>query len=1235
MKKVLGLDLGVGSIGWSLINIDDNNVPCEIVALGSRIVPLTADDTNQFTKGQAITKNQDRTQKRTARKGYDRYQQRRENLTIEFRSHGMLPDERLIKLPVMELWQLRADAATPGCRLALSEIGRVLYHINQRRGYKHAKADENGDKTKRDYVANINKRYAMIIERNQTIGQYFAEQLKASKVETDKGIFYTYRIKEQVFPRKAYEAEFDQIMAVQREFYADVFTDAFINRLRNEIIFYHRGLKSCKHLVSLCEFEKKEYTNAKGETVFDGPKVAPRTSPLFQLCKIWETVNNIKVTNRRNEEFPITHTQRVEMANFLDNHEKMLLKDLFAILGVTAKDGWHGGKQFKSGLQGNTTKMQLKKALGNTPDAAKWLQFDIDIEETADKNTGEVLEIVSRKVTKQPLYELWHTIYSISDKAELASVLKKKYGITDESVVSDLFKLDFVRPGYGNKSTKAMRRILPYLQQGQMYSVACECAGFRHSESLTKEENATRALLDHLPQIKKNELRQPIVEKILNQMVNVVNALIDKYGKIDEIRVELARELKQSKEERESLEKKMREQERKNEEYKSLIEEYDVRVSRKRIQKYRLWQESEGFCFYCGEKVSCANFLQGADAEIEHIIPRALLFDDSYSNKVCACRKCNSNKGKMTAYDFVQTLGDEIFKLYLTRVDEAFKNHVISKTKRERLLTPAAKIPEGFIDRDLRLTQYISRKSVEILKQVCREVHSSTGSVTDFVRRVWGYDNVLHNLNLERYRKGDLTEMVKYDHRGQEHEEERIKDWTKRIDHRHHAVDALVIAMTSQAIIQRLNRLNTERDQMFQEVEKQREEWRNDYSLLEQWLREKPHFTVAEVEEAVARIAVSFKAGKKVATLNKRVKYVQGKKHVLQHDVIAPRGALSQESVYGKIRILEEKKPIKYAFENPDLIFKGYIKRLVEERLAQHDGNAKKAIASLKKKPIMIGKNHDVELTYATCYKDEYVIKYQLSSLEKMKDIEAIVDANIRQRVKMRVAQFGGKVKDALKDLENNPVYADDKCTIPIKSVRCFTGLKSSAVTPVKYDENGMAMGYVKPGNNHHIAIYSDREGNLQEHLVTFWTAVERKKYGVPVVIKSPADVWDSLTDREDLPESFLSTLPDVTWTFVESMQQNEMFIIGMSDDEYNDAKRNNDVAALCPHLYRVQKLATKYYVFRLHIETSVDDKYNGEKNEMLSKEMGKLVSIRSLDSFIKNNLHKVKIDILGNIIDA
>ena len=1234
MKKILGLDLGVGSIGWSLIESDENNTPSQIIAMGSRIVPLSADDSTQFSKGQAITKNQDRTAKRTARKGYDRYQQRRTNLTIEFRKLGMLPDEQLIKLPVLDLWQLRADAATLGKQVSLPELGRVLYHINQRRGYKHAKADEGGDSKQREYVANVNKRYAMIQDRNQTIGQYFTEQLKATKIKTEKGAFYTYCIKEQVFPRKAYEDEFDQIISVQRSFYPDVLTDQVINRLRNEIIFYQRGLKSCKHLVSICEFEKKEYRNSNGEIVYDGPKVAPRTSPLFQVCKIWESINNITLTNRNNESYPITQEHRQQMFEFLDNNEKMGIKDLYKILDVSSKSGWWGGKAIGKGLQGNTTKMQLKKALSslNEEGIDKLLKFNLSQCDSGfvDEETGEIIQNINPNYIDEPLYRLWHIVYSIQDKNELKSTLQKAFGITDEDVIDKLYKIDFIKPGYGNKSAKAMRRILPYLQLGEKFSEACSHAGFRHSESLTKEENQARDLLDKLPQIQKNELRQPIVEKILNQMVNIVNAIIDKYGKPDTIRVELARELKMSKDERETMDKNIRARERENEAIKEKILEFDgIRVSRNRIQKYRMWQEAQGRCFYCDTPVSTAEFLSGFDVEVEHIIPRSLFFDDSYSNKVCACRKCNASKGNMTGYDFMKSKSNEEFQKYLTRIDEAFREHRITKTKRERLLTTASNIPSDFIERDLRLSQYISRKSIEILKQVCRNVYSTTGSVTDFVRRVWGYDMVLHNLNLDRYRKGGLTEIVEYDHKGQTHSEERIKDWSKRLDHRHHAIDALVIAMTQQSFIQRLNHLNTERDQMFAEIEKQREEWRNDFSMLEQWLRERPHFTVAEVKKAASEIMVSFKAGKKVATKNKRIKYIKGKKVILQENIIAPRGALSQESVYGKIRILEKNKPIKYAFENSHLIFKGYIKRLVEERFAQFDGDYKKAIASLKKSPIMIGANKDVPLTYATCYKDEYVIKYSISSFEKISDIDSIVDENIKSRVKARVAQFGGKIKEAFKDLENNPIYADDNNTIPVKSVRCFTGL--SAVTPLRYNEQGEAISFVKPGNNHHIAIYRDQDGRLQEHVVTFWSAVERKKYGIPVVIKSPNDVWDSLMDK-DLPESFLNSLPDVNWTFVESMQVNETFILGLSDDEINDAIRNNDKTTICNHLYRVQKLASKNYCFRLLSETTVDDKYNGVKNELLSKEMGKLVIIQSLDRFLKEITSKIKINILGNI---
>ena len=102
-----------------------------------------------------------------------------------------------------------------------------------------------------------------------------------------------------------------------------------------------------------------------------------------------------------------------------------------------------------------------------------------------------------------------------------------------------MFKIDFVKPGYANKSHKFIRKLLPYLMKGYKYSEACDHIYVNHSNSMTKEQNATRELVDKIPLLLKNELRQPIIEKILNQMINIVNALKEQHGNIDEVRVEL------------------------------------------------------------------------------------------------------------------------------------------------------------------------------------------------------------------------------------------------------------------------------------------------------------------------------------------------------------------------------------------------------------------------------------------------------------------------------------------------------------------------------------------------------------------------------------------------------------------------------------------------------------------------------------------------------------------------
>lgn len=1207
MKNILGLDLGTNSIGWAVIEVNEQtNNPTQIVGIGSRIVPISPNDSNEFSTGNAISKNSDRTHNRTQRKTYDRYQQRRSNLKKILSERNMLPGKELMSLPLIKLWQLRADAAVEGEQKSLTEIGRILLLLNQKRGYRHSKSDDTDTKQK-EYVATINERFSILKKEDKTIGQFFYFKLKENeKISPNGKKYYTYRAKDKVFPRQAYIDEFDKIMSTQKVFYPKILTDEFINTVKNRIIYFQRELKSCKHLVSLCELEKKEYKNSAGKIVFDGPKVAPKSSPLFQVCKIWEEINALTLKNRYGQILDIPIEKKRELFHFLDNNEKLTLKDLYRILEIKKSDGWWGGKAIGKGLQGNITKILLKKALS---DSEELLTFNYHIIDSnlVDTATGEIFKEVCNDYQKESLYQLWHVVYSISDKNEFERTIKKHFQIEDEDVIDKLYHIDFTKLGYGNKSVKAIRKILPYLEDGMFYSSACQSAGYNPKKTIT--------LAEKLPLIQKNELRQPVVEKILNQMINVVNAIINKYGNIDEVRIELARELKQSREERKDTDINMRLRERQNAHIAQIIEESGMQSSKNRILKYRLWEESGHKCFYCGQPVKCNEFLNGFDVETEHIIPKGLLFDDSFSNKVCSCRECNQSKGMTTAYDFMSRKPE--FEEYISRVEQYYLDKKISKTKHDKLLMSQSSIPNDFIDRQLRQTQYIARKSQEILAQVCHNVYATSGSVTDYIRRVWGYDNILTMINLERYRKSSLTTFVEYTHNNQIHNEERIEKWSKRMDHRHHAIDALIIACTKQSIIQRLNNLNANRDAKFVESEKQSDEWKIKNISLEKWLALQSHFSTSTVKDAIEQIIPSFKSGKRVAVLGKRFKYHANKRITLQKNIIIPRGALSDQFVYGRIKVIEKCKPIKYFFENSDLIFKSYIKELVKQRITECNNNIKDAMASLKERPIYLDKNEEEKLQYATCWRQEYVIKYPVNSL-KSKDINSIVDIHLREIIQKRLSDFGNNEKEAFKDT----IYYDTNKTIPIHTIRCFTGL--SAVKPLQYDENKKAIGFVKPGNNHHIAIYIDQNGVRHEHLVTFWHAVDRKRYDIPVIITKPIEVWNKLQEG-NYPESFLKEIPDIRWKYEMSIQQNEMFILGMPEDAFNDAIHNNDYITLNKYLYRVQNISESTYRFTLNTCTQFDLKSANKPDE-------RFYNIQSLKALYAMNPYKVKVSLLGEI---
>ena len=1187
-KHVLGLDLGVGSIGWCLIALDAQGDPAEILGMGSRVVPLNnATDAADFSIGKAFTANQERTARRTMRRGFARYQLRRYRLRRELEKVGMLPDAALIQLPLLELWELRERAATAGRRLTLPELGRVLCHINQKRGYRHVKSDaaaivgDEGEKKKDSnsaYLAGIRANDEKLQDEHKTVGQYFAEQLRQNQSESPTGGI-SYRIKDQIFSRQRYIDEYDQIMAAQRVHYPDILTDEFIRMLRDEVIFMQRPLKSCKHLVSLCEFEMLEKVmrvqqdDGKGgrqlveRRVKFGPKVAPKSSPLFQLCRIYEAVNNIRLTRPDGSPRDITPEERAKIFAHLQSSASLS----FAALKKLLKEKALIADQLtsKSGLKGNSTRVALTAALQPYPQYHHLLDMELETRmmtvQLTDEETGEVTErevaVVTDSYVRQPLYRLWHILYSIEERDAMRRALITQLGMKEEDLdgglLDQLYRLDFVKPGYGNKSAKFICKLLPQLQQGLGYSEACVAVGYRHSNSPTSEEITERTLLEKIPLLQRNELRQPLVEKILNQMINLVNALKAEYG-IDEVRVELARELKMSREERERMARNNKDREERNKEVAAKIRECGLYPTKPRIQKYMLWEEAGRQCLYCGRSIEEEQCLNGDDMEVEHIIPKSVLYDDSYGNKTCACHECNQTKGNRTALEYIRAKGREAE--YMKRINDLLKEKKISYSKHQRLRWLKEDIPSDFLERQLRLTQYISRQAMAILQQGIRRVSASEGGVTARLRSLWGYGKILHTLNLDRYDSMGETERVSRE--GEATEELRITNWSKRMDHRHHAIDALVVACTRQSYIQRLNCLSSEfgredKKKEDQEAQEQQATETGRLSNLERWLTQRPHFSVRTVSDKVAEILISYRPGKRVVTRGRNIyrkKMADGREVTyVQRGVLVPRGELMEASLYGKI-------------------------------LSQG--------------------------------RERIVKRYPLHDLKG-----EVVDPRLRELI----TTYNQELKSREKGAPIPPLCLDKDKKQEVRSVRCYAKtLSLDKAIPMCFDEKGEPTAFVKSASNHHLALYRTPKGRLVESIVTFWDAVDRARYGIPLVITHSREVMEQVLQRGDIPESVLRSLPPSDWVFVESLQLNEMVIIGLSDEELQRALEVQDYRKLSEHLYRVQKLSAGKYFIRYHLDTDVDE-------DNRSGRIPKFYQL-SLDAYKKNNVRKVRVDLLGRI---
>lgn len=1119
------------------------------------------------------------------------------------------------------------------------------------------------------YLGAISDRSKELFFNKQTVGQFLYKQLLENPHK---------RLKNQVFYRQDYLDEFEAIWNCQKQFHPEL-TDELKIEIRDITIFYQRKLKSQKSLISFCEFESKEKI-INGNKKVIGLRVAPKSSPLFQEFKIWQLLHNLEFKNKATKEVFIPDAEaKRQLFDELNLKGNLSASEAITTLGYKSKD-WEANYVT---LEGNRTNKALYNAY------LKILEmegYDEDLLKLSGKDEINVSEInTSASVIKQMIksifqllninttildfdaelegkafeqqasYQLWHLLHSYegdnsnSGNEKLYDLLEKKFGFKKEHAkVLANFSLS---NDYGNLSAKAIRKIYPFIKENK-YSVACELAGYRHSAtSLTKEEIGNRELQPRLELLKKNSLRNPVVEKILNQMTNVVNSLIDTEKRklkeqglpedfhFDEIRIELARELKKNAKERAEMTTNINAAKLFHQKIiKILQDEFGVKnPTRNDIVRYKLYEElkNNGFKDIYTNTYIPREILFSKQVDIEHIIPQSKLFDDSFSNKTVVYRHTNLDKGNQTAYDYIETkFGEEKLQEYKNRVEMLYKQKegAINKAKYQKLLKKGSDIGEGFIERDLRDSQYIAKKAKDMLYQISKSVVSTTGEITNRLREDWNLVNAMKELNFDKYKKLGLTEMLE---KKDGTFKERIKDWSKRNDHRHHAMDALTIAFTKHNFIQYLNHLNARKNEAdkfhnaINGIEQKETYIVTDDEGNKKRVFKEPIPNFRQIAKAhLENVLVSHKAKNKVVTKNKnKIKTNKGEKIKTE---LTPRGQLHKETVYGKIKVptvFEEKIGIKFDESIVSRVANPIFKRLLSQRLKENGNDPKKAFAgknALSKNPIYLDeRNRQIlpEKIKLVGFEDDYTIRKDITPDLK---IDKVIDAGIRKILEARLTECAGNAKEAFSNLDKNPIWLNKGKGISIKRVT-ISGVKNAEALHYKKDHfgkeilnedgNRIPVDFVSTGNNHHVAIYRDADGNLQENVISFFEAVERSNQGIPIIDK---------THNVHLG-----------WQFLYTMKQNEYFIFPNEQTGFNpneiDLLDKKNYRLISPNLFRVQKFskviygnsAVRDYVFRHHLETNVE-----EKKELNGIAYKQLKSLGFAEGIVK-----VRINHIGELV--
>ena len=925
---VLGIDLGANSIGWAVMSCEeregDKPEVIDVNLTGSRIFEAGTEGDVETGKDESRAKK--RRSARLIRRQTNRRAMRTFDLYRRLQAKGLLPaispqeetlsaqraarDPALAELDrdILKRWTeklkkqgvsdeeirllakrmpylLRARALDE--KLPPLELGRAIYHLGQRRGFQSnrkggSKDDEDKGEVKKE-IKVLDETIAATGAR--TLGEFYSKINPESMEDKEAQDKTKGRIRTRWTSRDMYKHEFEEIWKAQQNFYPDILNDDFKKEIY-DTIFDQRPLKSQSHLIGECEHEP-------------GHKRAPIACLLFQRFRVLQNVNNLRITSEgitRN----LSDEEREKVISALEG-EGDLLDEKGVLTFAKIKKNLLGLKKGKinfekgnqKGLIGDRTGLALQKIFKE-----KWDQLDYEHKE-----------------------KLVDDIMSIEKDDALVRRAMNVWGL-DEAAAKELAEIE-LEPDHCGLSRMALKKLITRMEQGEPYMTAV--ANTYDPPPPEPEE--------FLPPVREalKELKNPVVERSLTEMRKVVNAIIREHGKPAMIRIELARDIRNPRQKRKEISDRIskNEKERNNaaEELKKGIEEIKITVPNNReILKYRLWEECNKQCPYTGKMISAKDlFGKNSQLDIEHIIPFSRSLDNSFMNKTLCENNENKNvKGNKTPWEAYG--GDEEkYSQIIGRVKQFTGDAKDAKLRRFQMKDEELKeMMADFSTRQLNDTRYASKLAVRYLSRLYgasgqfktpegkmmvvgvdeqgrRRVQVCAGMVTAHIRNELGLRTIWNSILEETYPK--LEE--------EEESREPQSNEKERIDHRHHAIDAIAVGLASPGMVKKLADAAKKAPQYKRKL----------YAPMDQpW----PGF-LDDVREQINNITVSHRVSRKVnGPVHKETNYGKPRKD-------------------GKLEYVHLRKPIKEMTKKEiENIVDPVIKKKVTEKLKELGGDNKK-----------------------------------------------------------------------------------------------------------------------------------------------------------------------------------------------------------------------------------------------------------------------------------------------------